>query len=100
MKTTVRVEGLRELDKALGELTKSTARSVLRRVLLKAAEPLKQDMIRLAPKDKHHLERSIVATTRRPKGEKAASTRAYARARAMGLSASEARAAAKAAGGG
>ena len=39
MKTTVKIEGLRELDKALGELTKGVAKSTLQRVLKKAAEP-------------------------------------------------------------
>lgn len=37
---TVRVHGLKELDKALGELPKSTGKAVLRRVLRKNAEPV------------------------------------------------------------
>lgn len=49
--TSVHVEGLRELDKALGELTKASAKGVVRRVLLKAAQPI-ADMARsLAPDD-------------------------------------------------
>lgn len=43
MKTTVTVEGLRELDEALGELSKATARNVLRRVGVKALEPVAED---------------------------------------------------------
>jgi HK97 gp10 family phage protein len=40
-RTTVRVEGLVELDNALSELPKATARNVLRRALLKAGEPIR-----------------------------------------------------------
>ncbi len=49
--TKIKVEGLRELDRALGELPKSTAKAVLRRTLLKAGEPLAQEMRNLAPDD-------------------------------------------------
>lgn len=42
VKTTFSVTGLRELDKALGDLTKATARNVLRRALTKAAQPIKE----------------------------------------------------------
>jgi len=45
------VKGLRDLDRALGELPKSTAKSVLRRTLLKAGEPLADEMRNLAPDD-------------------------------------------------
>lgn len=46
---TVKLEGFRELDRALGELPKATARNVLRRVLTKAAEPTLQAMKAKAP---------------------------------------------------
>ncbi|MDX1127452.1 HK97 gp10 family phage protein [Sinorhizobium medicae] len=46
-----RVEGLRELDRALSELPKATAKSVLRRTLLKAGGPLADEMRNLAPDD-------------------------------------------------
>ncbi|MDX0275749.1 HK97 gp10 family phage protein [Sinorhizobium meliloti] len=46
-----RIEGLRELDRALSELPKATAKSVLRRTLLKAGEPLADEMRNLAPDD-------------------------------------------------
>lgn len=45
------VEGLRELDRALGELPKSTAKAVLRRTLIKAGTPLAEEMRNLAPDD-------------------------------------------------
>lgn len=51
MAVTVRIEGLRELDHALGELPKATARNVLRRVLKKAAEPTLSAMEAHAPRD-------------------------------------------------
>lgn len=51
MKTTVRVEGLSDLDAALGELGKATARNVLRRVGLKALEPVADTARNLAPDD-------------------------------------------------
>ncbi|MEW9808596.1 HK97-gp10 family putative phage morphogenesis protein [Mesorhizobium sp. ZMM04-5] len=49
MKTTVHVEGLRELDEALGELPKATGKAVLRRVLKKAAQPIADDAKAKAP---------------------------------------------------
>lgn len=51
IKATVRIEGLRELDAALGQLTKATARNVLKRVLLKAGQPIADEAARLAPDD-------------------------------------------------
>jgi HK97 gp10 family phage protein len=42
-KTTVSVDGLKELDIALGELPKATAKGVLRRVLRMAAQPVAND---------------------------------------------------------
>lgn len=47
----VRVEGLRELDKALGQLTKATGKNVLRRVLRRRGQPLADDMRARAPDD-------------------------------------------------
>lgn len=51
MKTTVRISGLKELDANLGQLSKATARNVLRRVLTKAAQPMADRMAELAPDD-------------------------------------------------
>jgi HK97 gp10 family phage protein len=51
MRERASVEGLRELDRALGELPKATGKNVLRRVLLKAGEPMAADMRRKAPDD-------------------------------------------------
>ena len=43
MKTTMKLEGFRELDKALGELPKATGKNVLRKVGRKALEPMRAD---------------------------------------------------------
>lgn len=40
MASTVKIEGLRELDRALAELPKATGKAVLRRVLKKRAQPI------------------------------------------------------------
>lgn len=45
----VSVEGLREVDAALGELGKATGRNVLRRVALARLEPMAEEAQRLAP---------------------------------------------------
>ena len=50
-KMTVRIDGLRELDAALGELPKATAKSVLRRVGIKALQPVADRARQLAPDD-------------------------------------------------
>lgn len=47
----VSLEGFSDLDKALGEFTKATAKGVLRRVLLKAGQPMADTMKALAPDD-------------------------------------------------
>ncbi|WP_246259339.1 HK97-gp10 family putative phage morphogenesis protein [Chelativorans oligotrophicus] len=43
MATRVRIDGLRELEKALAELPKATGKNVLRRTLLKAGQPIADD---------------------------------------------------------
>lgn len=50
-RVTVKVSGLRELDRALGQLPKSTGKAVLRRVLKKAGQPMADDMRAKAPDD-------------------------------------------------
>lgn len=68
LKQFAKVEGLKELDAALGELTKATARNVLKRVLTKAAEPIREMASRLAPDDpngpKIGLKESIIASAK------------------------------------
>lgn len=64
---TIKVAGLADLDRALGELTKATARNVLRRVLTKAAQPMADAARRLAPDDpktKKSLRETIIVTSK------------------------------------
>jgi HK97 gp10 family phage protein len=49
MKMTVAVDGLIDLDQALQELTKGTARNVVKRALRAAANPIYQAMVSGAP---------------------------------------------------
>lgn len=49
--TKFKIEGLKELDAALGELPKGAARATLHRVLRKAAIPLRDRIAALAPDD-------------------------------------------------
>lgn len=51
MKATVRVDGLRQLDQALAQFTKATAKGVLRRVGIKALGPMADTAASLAPDD-------------------------------------------------
>lgn len=67
MKTTVRVEGLRELEKALSELPKSTGKATLRRVLRARAQPIAEAARAKAPVhavDGGELRDSIAVSTR------------------------------------
>lgn len=63
-KVTVKISGLKELDRALGQLPKSTAKATLRRVLRDAAEPVARLARQKAPKDEYHLYESIDVSTR------------------------------------
>ena len=60
----VRIEGLRELEKALAELPKATGKNVLRRTLRKAAEPMVAAAQSKAPVDSGGLRDSIQIATR------------------------------------
>lgn len=51
----IKVTGLRELDAALMTMKQSTARGVVRRALLKAAQPIADDMAKRAPRDSGYL---------------------------------------------
>jgi HK97 gp10 family phage protein len=64
MTFTVSVSGLAELDKALGELPKATARNVLKRTLDKAAQPIVEAAKMYAPVNTGKLRDSIIASAR------------------------------------
>ena len=92
---TVKLEGLRELEKALRDLPKATAKRVQQRVLMKRAKPIAEAAKSKAPVWSEALKKSIQATTKRPRGHKTAAARAFASAGGGAAG----RAAAKAAGG-
>lgn len=68
MKTTFKIEGLRGVDAALGELIEATngrtGKAALKRGLALAAEPMAERMRQLAPKKSGRLKRAIVVTTK------------------------------------
>lgn len=87
----VRVEGLKELDKALGELSKATARNTLRRALTSAAQPMLEAAKRNAPEDTGGLRRGIQIGTKISKDKsKDPGSRAYAQTMAAGGSRADA----------
>ena len=51
MKTTIKITGTMELDAALAQFTKATAKGVLRRTGIKALGPMAETARRLAPDD-------------------------------------------------
>jgi|GEM_PF-625389 HK97 gp10 family phage protein len=63
-KTTVKIEGLAELEKALLEMSTATARNVMRRALTKAAEPIAEEARRLAPFRAGNLKKGIRVWTK------------------------------------
>lgn len=64
MSITVSVSGLQELDAALGNLPKATARNVLIRTLKKAGEPIAEEARRLVPVGTGALRDSIQVSSR------------------------------------
>lgn len=71
---TVKLEGFRELDAALGQLPKATGKNVLRRVAKARLQPIAEAMRRRAPDDPttggNDLKTSITVTTKNPKGNR------------------------------
>lgn len=80
MKTTVRIEGLRELDAALGEFKKATAKGIMRRTAIKALQPMAETARQLAPDDPataaNDLKSSITVGTKLTPRQKRAEARA------------------------
>lgn len=76
---TVKVEGLKEVNDALGQLPKATGRNVMRRVAIKRLEPIAEEMRSRAPVDDADLKDSITVTTRKPRRRrKVSEVEAYA----------------------
>lgn len=64
LRPTFKIEGLRELERALGELPKATGKNVLKRTLMKVAKPIEADARRLAPVLRGDLEKHIATSTK------------------------------------
>lgn len=60
----MKVEGLAELNRALAELPKATARNVLKRTLTKAAQPIADAARTNAPVDTGNLRDKIIVSTK------------------------------------
>ena len=95
MKMTVKVEGLRAIKDALGELPKATGKNIMLRVLQQHAEPIADTARQLAPVDQGDLKRSIRVLGRKTGGD--AGKAAFAEAMRSGASRAEAGQAARAA---
>lgn len=66
----LRTEGFAEMEKALGEFSKATARNILRRTGLEALRPVADGMKGKAPKRLEDLVDAIDVGTKRQKGTK------------------------------
>lgn len=66
-----RIEGLQECERALRELPKATGKNVLKRTLLKAAEPIAEAWGRLTPVFRGTLKKSVGAGTKLSRRQKA-----------------------------
>jgi HK97 gp10 family phage protein len=71
----VRVEGLRDLDEALEELTKATGKNVLKRVLTRAGEPIAEAAAEKARTLSGKLERSFGVSQKLSRRQKSQHTR-------------------------
>ncbi|WP_034658295.1 HK97-gp10 family putative phage morphogenesis protein [Chelativorans sp. J32] len=78
----VKIEGLRELDRALGQLPKATGKSVLRRVLKEAGEPIARAARDRAPKLELHLVENIDVGTKLTRRQAALHRKTFADDRA------------------
>lgn len=68
---TFRLEGLEETVRNLGDMSKATQRNVVRRVLLKAGEPVADRAASMAPVERGVLAFSIVVSTQLTRRHKA-----------------------------
>lgn len=64
MTVSVKLEGWKEMDEALEELSKAAGKGALRRALKKAAQPLVDKMKSMAPVDDGDLRDSIAVSTK------------------------------------
>lgn len=71
----IRVEGLRELERALAELPRKTGKNVLKRTLMKAGEPIEKDAAQRAPELVGTLKRSVTTSQKLTRRQKKAHTK-------------------------
>jgi HK97 gp10 family phage protein len=67
---TFKIEGLAELDEALSEFPKATARNVLLRTLKEQGAPIRDTGEQLAPRDKGGLKQSYTVSTKLSRRQK------------------------------
>lgn len=79
----VRVSGLKELDKALSELPKATAKSVLRRIAIRSLAPVIATAKTLVPVDDGDLRDSLKVTTKLSKRQQRIQRKAVAEGKAF-----------------
>lgn len=77
MTVTMKLEGWKELEEALDDLTKAAGKGALRRALKTAAEPLADKMRAGAPVLRGNLQRSITVSTRLSKRQDALHRRMF-----------------------
>jgi HK97 gp10 family phage protein len=75
----IKIEGLKELDEALGEFPKATARNVLKRVAVKSLQPLITMARQLVPVRTGELRNSLKITTKLSKRQASIARREAAR---------------------
>lgn len=78
----IRVEGFRDLDAALGKLSKSVGRRVLKNALIKAGEPMRARAEELAPRESGELAESVIISG---KVKNTVGNKEFAQALAAGL---------------
>lgn len=74
--TDGKVEGLSELNFALGELPKTTAKNALKRTLLKGAKPIDEMASSMAPKLTGRLQISVITGTKLTRRQRSSAYRA------------------------
>lgn len=67
---TVRIQGLKELEKALRTLPRATGKNVLKRALMKAAKPIEVAAEAAAPRLSGQLKKSIIIGTKLTRSQK------------------------------
>lgn len=80
-RSNTRVEGFKELDEALGQLPKSTAKAVLRRTAIRALAPVVAAARQRVPVHEGDLKESLKVSTRLSKRQQRINARAVAEGR-------------------